>query len=67
MSGTATEYSGRRLWMKSYKSGNLPIVGTGMDIPDHEDLIVPEFSTGVHFRYLRFAAGRRWAVFLPNS
>jgi hypothetical protein len=26
----------------SHKSGNLPLMGTGMQIPDHEQLVVPD-------------------------
>lgn len=41
---TATGKLGRLLHMLIYKSGNLPVVGTGTMVPDHEELVVPHFS-----------------------
>ena len=36
MIDTATGKRGRLLPMMIYKSGNLPFVGTGTEVPDHE-------------------------------
>lgn len=38
---TATELLGRQPYMMRGKSGNLPDIGAGIHIPDHEILVVP--------------------------
>ncbi len=54
---------GRRCRAAIFQSGNLPAVGTGVQTPDHEELVVPKSPEKIRGLFVMPSAGQKGLFF----